>query len=170
MSESAPVASEPPPSEPPASEPPTPAAAPLRYGGFWVRVVAFILDGIVIAVITGAVAPLLGFPIIETQTSNGAAVQVNYTGSALSSLFGLIYFVGFWSWRGQTPGQIPFRMRVVRVSDGSRPDPVIALLRYVGLVISFAVILLGVIWVAFDGRKQGWHDKIASTLVVRDAA
>jgi uncharacterized RDD family membrane protein YckC len=47
---------------------------------------------------------------------------------------------------------------------------VIALLRYVGLVISFAVILLGVIWVAFDGRKQGWHDKIASTLVVRDAA
>jgi uncharacterized RDD family membrane protein YckC len=166
MSESAPVAP-----EPPTPEPPTPAAAPLRYGGFWVRVLAFILDSIVVAVITAAVAPLLGFPLIQTQaTTGGAEVEVYYTASALSSLFGLIYFVGFWSWRGQTPGQIPFLMRVVRVSDGSRPDPVIALLRYVGLVISFAVILLGVIWVAFDGRKQGWHDKIASTLVVRDAA
>ncbi|HEY6608887.1 MAG TPA: RDD family protein, partial [Candidatus Limnocylindria bacterium] len=155
---------------PPASAPPAPAA-PLRYGGFWVRFVAFILDGIVIAVITGALAPLFGFPIIETSTTAGAGgVQVNYTGSALSSLFGLVYFVGFWAFRGQTPGQIPFRMRVVRVSDGTRPDVVIALLRYVGLIISFAVLLLGVIWVAFDGRKQGWHDKIASTLVVRDPA
>ncbi|HET7686351.1 MAG TPA: RDD family protein, partial [Candidatus Limnocylindria bacterium] len=36
-----------------------------------------------------------------------------------------------------------------------------------GLIISFVVILLGVIWVAFDSRKQGWHDKLAKTLVVR---
>jgi uncharacterized RDD family membrane protein YckC len=56
----------------------------------------------------------------------------------------------------------------VRASDGSRPDWVVSLLRYVGLIISFAVIFIGVIWVAFDGRKQGWHDKIAGTLVVRD--
>jgi len=35
------------------------------------------------------------------------------------------------------------------------------------LIISFAVLLLGVIWVAFDGRKQGWHDKLANTVVVR---
>ena len=145
----------------------TAAAAPARYGGFWVRVVAFILDGIIVGVVTGALAPIFGMPVIETQATAGS-VQVNYGGSALSGLFGLLYFVGFWSLRGQTPGQIPFGLRIVRASDGTRPDWVISLLRYVGLIISFAVILLGVIWVAFDGRKQGWHDKIAGTLVVRD--
>ena len=145
------------------------STAPATYGGFWVRVLAFILDGIVVGVVTGALAPIFGVPIFEAQTTGGQ-VTFNYGGSALSSLFGLVYFVGFWSLRGQTPGQIPFRMRVVRASDGTRPDWVVSLLRYVGLIISFAVILLGVIWVAFDGRKQGWHDKIAGTLVIRDPA
>jgi uncharacterized RDD family membrane protein YckC len=65
---------------------------------------------------------------------------------------------------------IPFRLRVVRVADGSRVDLVIGLLRYVGLIISFVALFLGVVWVAFDSRKQGWHDKIAGTLVVRDPA
>jgi uncharacterized RDD family membrane protein YckC len=151
----------------------TTSTASATYGGFWVRVLAFILDGIVISVVTGALSPIFGQPIIETQTvtAGGNEIAINYTtGGALSGLLGLLYFVGFWSLRGQTPGQMPFRMRVVKASDGTRPDWVVSLLRYVGLIISFAVILLGVIWVAFDGRKQGWHDKIAGTLVIRDPA
>jgi uncharacterized RDD family membrane protein YckC len=98
---------------------------------------------------------------------DGTDFEINYVSNALGTLFGLVYFVGFWSYRGQTPGMMPFRLWVVNLEDGARPDVVRAFLRYVGLIISFAVILLGVIWVAFDGRKQGWHDKIASTLVIR---
>lgn len=149
------------------------STASATYGGFWIRVIAFILDGIVISVITGALSPIFGQPIFETETitAGGNQITFNYTtGGALSGLFGLLYFVGFWSLRGQTPGQMPFRLRVVKATDGERPDWVVSLLRYVGLIISFAVILLGVIWVAFDGRKQGWHDKIAGTLVIRDPA
>ena len=82
-------------------------------------------------------------------------------------VFGLVYFVGLWTWRGQTIGMMPFRLFVVGTQDGAKPDIVRAFLRYVGLVISFLVILLGVIWVAFDARKQGWHDKLANTVVVR---
>lgn len=145
-------------------------SAPTRYGGFWVRVVAFILDGIIIGVIGGALAPIFGVTVVETTTVSGGVggVTVNYSSSALGSLLGLIYFVGFWSLRGQTPGMIPFGMRIVRASDGTRPDWVVSLLRYVGLIISFVVIFIGVIWVTFDSRKQGWMDKIAGTLVVRD--
>jgi uncharacterized RDD family membrane protein YckC len=62
---------------------------------------------------------------------------------------------------------IPLHLWVVRVEDGQKPDVVRAFLRYVGLIISFVVLLLGVIWVAFDGRKQGWHDKLAQTVVIR---
>jgi cbb3-type cytochrome oxidase subunit 3 len=52
-------------------------------------------------------------------------------------------------------------MKVVRADDVRPVDLVRGQLRYVGLIISFAVIFIGVIWAAFDSRKQGRHDKIA---------
>jgi uncharacterized RDD family membrane protein YckC len=165
-----------PPESQPASDwsaaPPQPAgpAAGVVYGGFWIRVLAALLDAIVLSVLTAAIAPLIGMGgVVETSTG-AAGVEVNYRANALGTLIGLVYFVGFWSLRGQTVGMIPFRLRVVRVADGSRVDLVIGLLRYVGLIISFVALFLGVVWVAFDSRKQGWHDKIAGTLVVRDPA
>ena len=144
----------------------TTAPATTDYGGFWVRVLAFILDGIVLGVLTSAVAPLTGTGAVVE--AGAGRFEVNYGANAVGGLIGLLYMVGFWSVRGQTPGMMPFGLRVVRASDGTRPDWVVALLRYVGLIISFAVIFIGVIWVAFDARKQGWHDKIAGTVVVRD--
>jgi uncharacterized RDD family membrane protein YckC len=146
--------------------PPTPAgpAPGVRYAGFAIRVVAFILDAIVLAVIGAALGPLAG---TGSVVQTGTGVAINYQAGGFQTLLGLVYFIGFWAWRGQTPGMIPFNLRVVMADTGQKPDIVRALLRYVGLIISFAVILLGVIWVAFDARKQGWHDKIASTVVVR---
>ena len=52
-------------------------------------------------------------------------------------------------------------------TTGSELTLVDAFLRYIGLIISFAVVFLGVVWVAFDANKQGWHDKIANTYVVK---
>lgn len=101
------------------------------------------------------------------MTVEDGTYSVNYAANAVGLLIDLVYFVGFWAWRGQSPGMIPFNMRVVLAADGGKIDVVRALLRYVGLIISFVVLLLGVIWVAFDRRKQGWHDKIAGTVVVR---
>jgi uncharacterized RDD family membrane protein YckC len=165
----------PPESSPPAppsewaAPPPTQAgpAAGLRYGGFWVRFLAIILDAIVIGVITSALAVFaLGGNMFVTTTEAGA-VAVNYTTNAFGALIGLVYFVGFWGWRGQTPGMIPFDMRIVMADDGSKPDWVRMLLRYVGLLIGIVIFFLGVIWAGFDRRKQGWHDKMAGTVVVR---
>jgi uncharacterized RDD family membrane protein YckC len=134
-----------------------------------VRFLAIILDGIVITVITSALAVFaLGGNMMVNTTAAGA-VSINYTTNAFGALIGLVYFVGFWGWRGQTPGMIPFNMRIVMADDGSKPDWVRMLLRYVGLLISIAIFFLGVIWAGFDRRKQGWHDKIAGTVVVRPA-
>jgi uncharacterized RDD family membrane protein YckC len=146
--------------------PPTPVgpAAGIQYAGFGIRLVAFILDAIVLSVIAAALGPLAGTgQIVQT----GSGVSFNYSASGFQTLVGLVYFIGFWAWRGQTPGMLPFNLKVVRADNGEKVDVVRALLRYVGLIISFAVILIGVIWVAFDARKQGWHDKIASTVVIR---
>jgi uncharacterized RDD family membrane protein YckC len=164
------TAATPGPQTPPAgwAAPPEAPAGPaqgLRYAGFWVRFVAFILDAIVLAVLTTALAPLIGGGNVVT-VENGA-YTVNYAANAIGLLIDLVYFVGFWTWRGQSPGMIPFNMRIVLAADGGKVDVVRSLLRYVGLIISIVILFLGVIWVAFDRRKQGWHDKIAGTVVVR---
>ena len=136
----------------------------LRYAGFWVRLVAFIIDAIIVGVIGAALSPLFGGP---TVIQTGTTFEVNTGATGIQLLIDLVYFVGFWMWRAQTPGMIPFNMRVVRADNGENVDVSRAILRYVGLLISIVVLFLGVIWVAFDGRKQGWHDKLAGTLVVR---
>lgn len=145
-------------------------AAGLAYGGFWIRALAFVIDGFVIGLITLALLPLTGtgtmFELVQVGP-NYYNVHMDFGANAYSGLFGLVYFVGFWALRGQTPGMMPFKLRVVRADDGGNLDIVRSLLRYVGLIISFAAILIGVVWAAFDGRKQGWHDKIGGTVVVR---
>jgi uncharacterized RDD family membrane protein YckC len=148
------------------------APTPHAYGGFWIRVVAFFFDGLVIGIIASLVSPWVGAPLVDTSPggNGGFGIRIDILGGgASSSLMSLLYFVGFWAWRGQTPGMLLFGMHLVRVGDGSRPDWIVALVRYLGLVISFALLLLGVIWVAFDARKQGWMDKLAGTVVLRDA-
>jgi uncharacterized RDD family membrane protein YckC len=126
--------------------------------GFWIRVVAFIIDSIIVGVVNLIVASIL-----NQSTSGRTGIQ---------TLLGIIYFTYFWSasspWPGQTVGDKLLSLRVIR-TDGSDLSIVQAFIRYVGLVISFIVIFIGVIWVAFDPNKQGWADKIASTYVVKTA-
>jgi uncharacterized RDD family membrane protein YckC len=144
---------------------PTGPAPGLAYAGFWIRLVAWIIDAIALGILTTALGPLLGTgSVVPLEDGN---FRIDYGAGGLSGLLGLVYFVGFWAWRGQTLGMMPFNLRVLRADDGGPVDVVRALLRYVGLIISFVVLLIGVIWVAFDSRKQGWHDKMASTVVVR---
>ena len=125
-------------------------------GGFWIRTLAYIID----AIILGIVGTIIG-GFIDPDPGSPSR-------STLNLVLGLVYFLYFWSAQGggQTLGMRPFKLKVVR-TDGSSLTYVQALIRYVGLVISFLCIFIGVIWVAFDANKQGWHDKIAGTYVVK---
>ena len=135
-----------------------PAAVSGVKAGFWIRVVAFILDSIIVGVVNGIIAAILN------SSTTGR--------SGLQTLLGIIYFTYFWSanspWPGQTVGDKLLNLRVIR-TDGTDLTIAQALIRYVGLFISIIVIFIGVIWVAFDPNKQGWHDKIAGTYVVKTA-
>jgi uncharacterized RDD family membrane protein YckC len=138
-----------------------------HYAGFWVRFLALILDGIVLGVLSAALTPFTGPQFEMTGTGAASNLTIHATANAVGTLVGLVYFIGFWAWRGQTVGMMPFNMQVVGVADGKKIDVVRGLLRYVGYIISAIPLLLGFIWAAFDSRKQGWHDKIASTVVIR---
>ncbi|HLY13766.1 MAG TPA: RDD family protein [Candidatus Limnocylindrales bacterium] len=79
----------------------------------------------------------------------------------------VLYFALFWSKRGATPGQQLLGVQVRDERTGARISLKRALLRYFGYVVSIWIVYIGFIWVAFDSRKQGWHDKIAGTVAVR---
>jgi uncharacterized RDD family membrane protein YckC len=123
--------------------------------GFLTRVLATIIDIIVITIVNSILGAIL---------FGGDQVR----GSGLNLLIGLAYYLYFWSsyGHGQTLGKRALGIRVVK-TDGSELTIVDALIRYVGLILSVICLFIGVIWVAFDANKQGWHDKIASTYVVK---
>jgi uncharacterized RDD family membrane protein YckC len=122
------------------------------FGGFWIRVVAYIIDAIILGVVQVVLRSAMGT-----------------SGQALGSLLSIIYLIGMWGTTGQTIGMMVFGLRIVKNADGSKITYGDAILRFIGLIVSFLVIFIGVIWVAFDARKRGWHDMIAGTVVIKSA-
>jgi hypothetical protein len=96
------------------------------------------------------------------------SLALGSAGQAISALILIAYFVGLWGTTGQTIGMMLLGLHVVRDVDGGKITWGNAVLRFVGLFVAFACIYIGVIWVAFDPRKRGWHDKIGGTVVVRN--
>ena len=80
-------------------------------------------------------------------------------------LVNVVYFIGFWMWRGQTPGQMVTNTKVVRV-DGKPVDLRTAVLRFLGYILCILTFGIGFLIIAGDERKQGLHDKIAETYVI----
>jgi uncharacterized RDD family membrane protein YckC len=85
----------------------------------------------------------------------------------ISFLIGVVYYWYFWTKHdGQSPGKMLMKIRVVKANGAPMTDAD-AIVRAVGYWINSAVFMLGWIWALFDDRRQGWHDKLAGTYVVR---
>jgi len=125
----------------------------MNYAGFWRRFVAQIIDAIILGAITGILIWILFF---------GAPQAVSWLGSVI----GIVYVIGFWTWRGQTPGKIVMGVKIVK-TDGSPIGIGRAILRYIGYWVSSIIICIGYLMIAWDSKKQGLHDKIAGTYVVK---
>jgi uncharacterized RDD family membrane protein YckC len=125
---------------------------------FWMRAIAFIIDGVVV----GIPAYALSVVVLHQGTAGRYGIQL---------ILSFIYFAYFWCApeKGQTLGMSLFNLHVVR-ADGSYLDAGRAFIRYLGLFISESVLGIGLLWAAFDANKQGWHDKIAGTYVIRAAS
>jgi len=87
-------------------------------------------------------------------------------GPPLAFLVALAYFAGMWAWKGTTVGGIVLGLKVVRL-DGTPVTFAVALVRALAAAFSVIVLFLGFLWIAWDGEKQGWHDRIAGTVVVK---
>jgi len=150
-----------------------------RYGGFWRRYFAYLIDKIVLYLVS---LFLLVVGIIALGHGGISFGRIMATGDLPRGmgLFAVIYTVAlfitdmiYFTWFhgsvGQTPGKMLLRLCVIQAS-GEKMTFGIAFLRWVGSLVSGLFLWLGYLWIAVDGRKQGWHDKIAATVVVRAAS
>ncbi len=156
-------------SEVTASEQALTAAAALPKAGFWIRVVASLVDGVVLLVVQVVLSVLLG--IVTAGVSNGMNEQGLTALSLVYSLFGTIlsmaYYIFFTGYCGQTPGKMAVRVKVIR-TDGEDIGYGRAFFREVpGKFVSAIILCIGYLMVAFDAQKQGLHDKIANTYVIK---
>lgn len=137
-----------------------------RYGGFWIRVLAYIVDSIVlyitffvISLIIGIDLAMLASPDSEAMSSATSAMP------PISFVIWLIYSVGFISSNLQaTPGKLLVKLKVTD-GDGQRLSVLRALGRELSKIVSTIILLIGFIMVAFTDRKRGLHDMMAGTLV-----
>jgi uncharacterized RDD family membrane protein YckC len=92
---------------------------------------------------------------------------LGFVAGLAATIFLFVYFPYFWQKSGQTPGMKLMGIKVVRDKDGGPIGWGSAILRLIGYYISGAVFYIGYIWIFVDKRKRGWHDLIASTVVVK---
>ncbi|XUX00576.1 MAG: RDD family protein [Dehalogenimonas sp.] len=151
---------------------PTKGAIALEFAGFWRRFGAYVIDAIVLGAIFAVLEPLLWpdfgkfFNFTTSFDSNYWVGQFRALANVFSTILSGIYFIVFWVWRGQTLGMMVAGVKVIR-TDGTPIDTGRAVVRYLGYLISIIPVFLGFIWIAFDAHKQGWHDKLAETYVVK---
>ena len=134
-----------------------------EYAGFWIRTGAAIIDTILMLIII--------FPVItaiygmeywskESFTKGFWDVILNYILPAIAVIL-------FWSYKSATPGKMVTKLIIVDAKTGGKPSTGQFVGRYLGYYVSTIPLFLGIIWVGIDKRKQGWHDKLAGTVVIR---
>ncbi|HMJ98100.1 MAG TPA: RDD family protein [Reyranella sp.] len=134
----------------------------VAYGGFWIRVVAYIIDGILLTIVCGVVDRLLGINILATDWDHYDPLA-----NVISLVIGWLYFALLESSeRGATVGKMVMGLRVV-TSDGRRLSFMNATGRYFAKILSAIILCIGFIMVAFTDKKRGLHDIIAGTLVIK---
>jgi uncharacterized RDD family membrane protein YckC len=129
------------------------------------RLSSFIVDLIVLSVIYIALIFLSGGEMGEAMAGSGVVEELSPVYFIMAAI-GMGYYTYFFG-KGETPGMRLVEIRLVR-ADGVEPVGLgRGFLRWVGMEISGIVLLLGYAWVLIDKKRQGWHDKIAGTYVVR---
>ena len=137
----------------------------VRYAGFWIRVGAHIVDAIIIFAVSLPIAFLLFGTAQPPAEPTPETLMVDLMMWAAIAIAVIL----FWRLRGATPGKMLCGIRIVDAASLKPLSTGQCIGRYFAYIVSALPLLLGYLWVAIDGRKQGFHDKLAGTVVVREA-
>ena len=149
------------------AEPSGPAPG-VRYAPHGPRLVAYLLDGVILTVafLLILVPVVLITANVDRDGPSGATIAALVLLVLAAMAVSILYFPFFWQRTGQTPGMRPFHLWVVRDRDGTGFGWGTALLRLLGLYVAASVFYLGFLWIFVDKRRRGWQDLIAGTIVI----
>lgn len=137
----------------------------IEYAGFWVRTGATIIDALLTMLIT---FPLLisiyGWSYFDSETTGLFAGPADFL---ISWVFPAVAAITFWVLKQATPGKMAISAKIVDAATGKPASTAQLIGRYLAYIISTLPLCLGFFWVGFDKRKQGWHDKLAGTVVIK---
>jgi len=136
----------------------------IEYAGFWVRTGAALIDTILMIIIIFPILTLIygkEYWIDDSFLMGFWDFMFNYILPAIAAIL-------FWFYKSATPGKMAFRLTIVDAKTGGKPTIGQLIGRYLSYYISMLPLFMGIIWVGIDQRKQGWHDKLAGTVVIRD--
>jgi uncharacterized RDD family membrane protein YckC len=152
----------------------------VEYVGFWSRTAAALIDIVLSAVILQPVlTALLGQKdAIDLAALSGSPEELSTALLTALTPHGLLDFlqswllpalavIAFWVARQATPGKMLIHARIVDATSFGKPSTLQMVGRYLGYYVSLFAFGLGFFWVGWDARKQGWHDKLAGTAVIR---
>jgi len=131
-----------------------------ELASFWSRLLAQVIDLfwlLPLSLILGLIADLV---------NGGRGMSAG--GELMANLIGALVVLTFWAQRQATPGKLVLGLRIVDADTGGVPTIGRFALRYVGYLVSALPLGLGYLWALWDKRRQGWHDKMAGTLVIRE--
>ena len=142
------------------------------YGGFWIRFIAKIIDGLILAIAQSIfIVPLYIFLFRSVPSEPGpemiaTLMTANLFLQIISVAVGATYTTLFIGKYQATPGKMAFGLKVV-APDGGKITYWRALGRHFAEMVSAATLTIGYIMAGFDSQKRSLHDRICTTRVVR---
>lgn len=138
----------------------------LEYAGFWSRTGASLIDTVLVFICT---VPLL-MAVYGRSYWESDALIMGPADFVISWVLPAVAVILLWIALSKTPGKMAIGATIVDSRTGGKPTAGQFIIRYLGYFVAALPLGLGIIWVGFDPRKQGWHDKMAGTVVVRNKA
>ncbi|MBZ2208303.1 RDD family protein [Massilia soli] len=138
----------------------------IEYAGFWSRVGATLIDTIILMIVS--IPLLLAF--YGTSYWENTSFVAGPAGFLISYVLPAVAVILLWIKFSATQRKMAIGATVVDARTGGKPGTSQFLIRYLGYFVSTIPLFLGLIWVGIDPRKQGWHDKMAGTVVVKRKA
>ena len=137
------------------------------YSGFWRRVGAVVLDGLILSVPTAIIGAAVGASQFSAGVGYGYSPGANAAVNLVNTLIGVAYYAILEGTRGQTLGKMAVGIKVVDADTGGFIGIPRGIGRYFARILSAIALGLGYLWMLWDGRKQCWHDKLVRSVVVR---
>jgi len=131
----------------------------------WERFLAFAIDTLILFIV---LVPLVLAIYGRDYLARSMGGYAGFWDFTLQVVLPAMAAILFWRFCGATPGKMAIGAKIVDARSRGAPSTGRLVGRYFAYLISAVPLFLGFAWIAIDRRRQGWHDKIAGTLVVYD--